>query len=301
MPVPNSSRVQSCVRVNCVRPGRQNRRASRFKFPTIRLLLILLFFSPALLLARAPQPSARILLDDLGFEGLSQRYLFSGSSMVTLHYVDGTHILLTFVAHRLIRRIPDDPPTDQDRNVDALLLELPSGRVLARAEWVLHDHGQYLWSLGHGQFLLRVRNTFTTIAPLAHLATGHAFVERPFLRTNRRVVLASLSADAGLLTIETADPIPLVTLDSQSTNSAPGPDQPQLTEPTNIQINFYRLAQQPNQQDSSENVVIPRSAGGAFSRHPVDLPLSPGGVLNVLDQGRQRWAFDFRTHFRQSH
>ncbi len=78
--------------------------------------------------------------------------------MLTLHYVDDKHLLLTFVVHRLIPRMVDEPEDDQDRFVEAVLLELPNGHVLARTTWHLHDHAQYLWALGHGQFLLRVRD-----------------------------------------------------------------------------------------------------------------------------------------------
>ena len=100
--------------------------------------------------------------------------------MLTVDFVDDTHVLVTYNARRLIRRIPNDPPYDEDRNVDALLLELPSGHVLARAEWVFHDHGQYLWNLGHGQFLLRIRDNFSLLAPLANLGKKEAFRARTF-------------------------------------------------------------------------------------------------------------------------
>src|SRR5882762_9306931 len=142
------------------------------------LLTICLVLPTAALAARPPQPTTRILLEPLGLQPISSRYLLAGSSMLTLHYVDDKHLLVTFAARRLIRRTIDDPPTDQDHNTDALLLELPSGRVLARAEWHLHDHGQYLWNLGHGQFMLRIRDTFTTFAPLANLAHDESFLQR---------------------------------------------------------------------------------------------------------------------------
>ncbi len=145
------------------------RRNSAFIPLVSRLLLLLLL--PATIYARPPQPAVTILLDPLGYMPLTQRYLLAGSSMLTLHYVDDTHLLLTFNSRRLIHRVPNDPPTDQDRDVDALLLELPSGRILARHEWHFHDHGQYLWAIGHGQFIIRIRNSFSLIAPLCQPQT----------------------------------------------------------------------------------------------------------------------------------
>jgi hypothetical protein len=242
----------------------------------VALLTLLAVLLPASLIARTPPPTYRILLEPLGFQPIHSRYLLSGSSMLTLHYVDDTHLLVTFANRRLVHRIPSDPPYHRDHNTDAVLLELPSGRVLARAEWHLHDHGQYLWNLGHGHFLLRISDTFTTFAPLAGLLHGEPFAQRPFLNTTRHVAAAILSSDIGLLTIETTDPIPEV--------------DPQP--PIRFQLNFYRLFP-PNGPGGH---VIPSVAGGAISPRPLELPLNSTGMIDVLDQGKQRWAFDFRSH-----
>ena len=260
--------------------------------PCRSLLLLLALVSlilPATLFAAGPRPAARISLEDVGFMPLSPRYLLDGSSMLALHYVDATHLLVSFDARRLIPRIPNDPPTDQDHNVDLLLLELPSGRLLARTELLVHDHGQYLWNLGHGEFLLRLHDSFTTFAPLANLASGKPFIQYPFLRTDRHVVAVILSPQADFLTIESTDPLPLVDPDPPSTfASVFGPDP---LKPTRVQLNFYRLGL-PNQSGQ----IIPRNAGTAVSRHAIELPLSSEGLLNVLDQGHFRWAFDFKSH-----
>lgn len=255
------------------------------------LLLLLSLFSlllPATLFAAGPRPSIRISLEDVGFMPLSPRYLIDGSSMLALHYVDATHLLVTFDARRLIPRVPNDPPTDQDHNVDLLLLKLPSGRVLARSELLVHDHGQYLWNLGHGEFLLRIHDTFTTFAPLANLASGKPFLQFPFLRTNRHVIAVILSPEADFITIESTDPLPLVDPDP-SFAAAFGPSDP--PRPTSVQLNFYRVGlPQPSGQ------IVPRNAGMALSRHAIELPLTSEGLLNVLDQGHYRWAFDFKSH-----
>jgi hypothetical protein len=255
----------------------------------LRTLLLLLTLLPAVTLpaAHTPPPTARIPLDPLGFQPLLARYLLGGSSMITLHYVDDRHVLFTFVTRRLIRRTPEDRPHEQHRNVDALLLELPSGRVLARTEWLLHDHGQYLWNLGGGQFLLRIRDEFSAFAPLANLGHHNVFLQRPFLHSTRHVVAVILSPDAGLLTIETSDPLPD---DQAPPPSSGGPAV--APAPSKYQLNFYRLGATP----TSGGAIIPRVAGGALSARPIVLPLASTGLLQVIDQGHQRWAFDFRSH-----
>ena len=257
--------------------------------PLLFLLSLVSLLLPVTLLAAGPKPATRIDLETLGFQPLSPRYLLDGSSMISLHYVDATHVLLTFNARRLIPRVPNDPPTDQDRNVDALLLELPSGKVLARGEWLFHDHGQYLWSLGHGEFLLRNRDSFTTFAPLANLASGKPFQQYPFLHTERHIVAVILSPEEDFLTVESTDPIPIVDPDPPSTfASVFGPDP---SKPTRVQLNFYRLG-----LPDKSGQITPRTAGMALSRHAIELPLTSEGLLNVLDQGHYRWAFDFKGH-----
>jgi hypothetical protein len=279
MPVPLSS----------IAPARstQPRRSSRV--PSLGLCAFLMcLVAPLLdkpLFAAHNPPAHRILLEGLGFQPISSRYLLAGSSMLTVHYVDETHLLVTFGARRLIHRVPNDPPTDEDRNVDALLLDLPSGHVVARAEWLLHDHGQYLWNLGQGHFLLRVRDTFTTFAPVANSAHGQSFTQAPFLNSQRHIVAVLLAPDRSLLTIESTEPPPLIDGDPATSNDP-------VAASTAVQINFYRLST----PEGPNGRVIPRVAGGALARQAVDLPITSAGILNVLDQGRQRWAFDFHPH-----
>src|SRR5206468_10246241 len=86
-------------------------------------------------LAKGPEPATRILLESLGFQKQQAQFLLGGSSMFTVDFVDSRHVLLTYSARRLLKRLPDCPPTDQDRDIDAILLELPSGKPLTRTSW----------------------------------------------------------------------------------------------------------------------------------------------------------------------
>jgi hypothetical protein len=252
--------------------------------------LLLLVAIPAF--ARGTEPPLRIPLENFGFQPLSAQFLLSGSSMLTLHYVDDKHLLVTFVVHRLIPRLPDEPEDDQDRVVDAVLLELPTGRVLARTSWHLHDHAQYLWSLGHGHFLLRVRDTLTTFAPLANLSTSEPFVQRPFLTSSaRRFAAVILSPDADLLIIETvkrSPPTPKPKTPIFGPTPAPAP---QLAERDPVQINFYRL-----HPGDDGGPVKPSFAGVVESRNTGGIPATTAGYLAVVDQGHQHWAFDFHSY-----
>ncbi|WP_348266985.1 hypothetical protein P8936_13815 [Edaphobacter paludis] len=258
----------------------------------LRLMLLVLLASVQMP-AWATGPSLRIPLDSLGFQPQSTQFLLAGSSMLTVNYVDNQHLLFTFGVHRLMQRIANDPPDDEDRMVEAVLIELPSGRVLARTDWRLHDSGQYLWGLGHGRFLLRVHDTLTTFAPMANLASGQPFAQRGFLTTDRRIGAVLLSPESDLMIVETAErmppvPAPRPPLFGPAPKPAPDPvGRP--GDPDPVALSFYRLAM-PGRGD----VVQATLAGVAHSSHFGDVAAIGAGHIGVVDEGRQEWAFDFR-------
>jgi hypothetical protein len=263
--------------------------------PTPRCLLRsglawLLVLTATPLFARGPEQPLRIPLEDFGFQPLSPQFLLNGSSMLTLNYVDEKHLLVTFVTHRLIPRLPNEPADDQDRIVDAILLELPSAKILARTSWHLHDHARYLWNLGHGHFLLRVRDSLTTFAPLANLSAGQPFAEHPFITSaERRLAVLIISPDSDLLIVESVKRKPP---DEKPKTALFGPTpQPKFSEKDPVQINFYRL----HSGDDAAS-VSPVFAGAVISKGTGDIPASTAGYLAVVDQGNQHWAFDFHSY-----
>jgi hypothetical protein len=247
-----------------------------------RVMLCVFFLSGAAA-ARDPDPTIRIPLEPMGFQSILPEFLLSGNSMLTVNFVDDDHLLVTFGLRRLMKRDPDDPPNDDDRTVGAALVELPSGKVIAKTQWRLHDRGQYLWALGHGRFLLRVRDNLTMIAPLAE-PPENAFRETPFLHNERHLLAMIVSADDDLLTIETAD--------RQAQNSAHFSGDSQDTNPAPVQINFYRLF---SKGPAADQLVV-ASAGVLRARTALALPLTSAGFLDVLEGGPNRWLFNFDTH-----
>ena len=124
---------------------------------------------PAVRSDQTPQPWVTMSLRSLGVPAIPTSFLQVGSSMLTLDMVDDTHLLLTFSSRGLVPRVPNDPPDDEDRMVAAELVELPTGTILARTDWHMHDHGRYLWRLGKGRFLVRTRHELFVITPEARL------------------------------------------------------------------------------------------------------------------------------------
>jgi hypothetical protein len=264
--------------------------------------LALLALASVPLFARNPPPKFSIPLDPLTIQPSDDRSI-STQPFTTVNFVDNHHLLVSYTVHRLMKRLPDEPPDDDDRLVEAVLLEIPSGKVLASTEWRLHDRARYLWDLGHGHFMLRVRGTFTTIAPLANLDHGHAFDERPFLKViTRRVSLIQFSPEADFMVLETEpipppEPDPVHTSPMASFNAAiSGSAQPQLhvrsSPPPDVQIMFYRLS--PDAQDNAR--IIPRVAGGAVTRNLVSIPANSTSFISAIAQAHQAWAFDVNTY-----
>jgi len=128
--------------------------------------LILLFISYAVLQASAQelatqksaQPHDRIDLSTLGFHSLSASARLSTQANLSLDFLDNKHVLLTFNPKKMFTRLPDCPPSHDDRIIHAVVLEVPSGKVIKEADWYLHDHERYLWTLGSGHLLLRKLN-----------------------------------------------------------------------------------------------------------------------------------------------
>ena len=244
--------------------------------------------APGMARARDPEQVARIPLAPMGYQEQLTQFLLGGSTMLTVHFVDRDHLLITFGLRQLMKREPNDPPDDDDRLVGAELVELPSGKVLAQTQWRMHDRGQYLWSLGHGQFLLRIRDQLSAIAPMQGVGKGDAFRQRPLLHFDHNLVALQVSADGDLLTVETNA--------RTQGNAGVATDvtvvDPGHAAPAPIQITFYRIR---STGDGMDNLVL-SSAGTIGARSPVDIPMTTAGFLDVIESGKNSWFFNFDEH-----
>lgn len=253
----------------------------RFRKPLCGLLVALLLgFVTNYAQAKGPGPAMSIPLDPLGFQNPQTQFMLAGSSMMTVDFVDSDHLLLTYGVKRLLKRLADCPPSDQDRVVEAVLLEFPSGKPLARTSWRTHDHGQYLWNLGRGRFMLRTRDTLTTFAPMVNLPRGDAFAQRAFIRADRRIGAILLSPDSDLMILETLDP--------KNREEVLGDQHGEEDNP--VQINFFRLISL-----AGDDLGV-RPAGVLRSRVPGRIPANAAGFIAIVDEGRQHWSFDFKSY-----
>ena len=223
-------------------------------------------------------PWVRISLDSLGFPGVSPLFLSAGSSMLTVDFLDSSHLLVTYSMRTLVRRLPDDPVDDDDRMVAGEVVELPSGQIAARTEWHLHDYRRYLWKLGHGRFLMRIGRQMYTMDPLANLRA-----ENPFMRTvfSGRVVppsVVEVSPAGDVLTLETV----IQPQRDSGTNVVLG-DQDTAGGATTTLIDFFRIEKEKEKGKDGR-------AGGDFDLKPAGGVLSPAPLLLPVDGDGYLWA-----------
>ena len=129
-------------------------------------------------------PAFTIPVQPLGFSAPGLFYLGRHNSLVSLDFIDENRLLFTFQVPGLMHRKPSDTPAVDERQIRAVVVSLPQGKVESEAMWPVHDRMRYLWMLSDGHFLLRDRES---------LAEGDATLQaKPFLRFPGRVMWIEL-------------------------------------------------------------------------------------------------------------
>jgi hypothetical protein len=233
-------------------------------------------------------PWVQLSLDSLGFPGVSGPFLNSGSSMLTVHFLDGSHLLVTYGLRGLVPRLPGDPVDHDDRLVAGEVVDLPSGNISARTEWHMHDHGRYLWKLGDGRFLIRIGEQLYTIAPLANLASGDAFMRTLFPGRGMRPSAVFVSPEGGVVTLETV----LESPDGRTSRVAALGDQDTAIAASKTIIDFFRV--QGEKKDGADLTV--RAAGNVLSSVPLLLPVDADGYLWADEVDSNLWAVTFNGY-----
>ncbi len=257
-------------------------------------------------------PEIRLPLADLGYPGISPAFLSTGGSMLTVHFADNDHLLVTYSLRGLIPRMADDRPGDEDRMVAAQLIDLSSHKVVAHTEWRLHDHGRYLWNLGNGRFLLRVQDSLSTFAPATNLGTKDPFLRTSFPRRLGSIEAVVVSSDNKLVTVETRPPQPKTDPEvkraaafdpskphfTSNANEPPPPPPPPPPRPARpmptgppVIYDFFRISG----AGSPSDPLLVEGAGVFGADTVVALPLDGDGYLWPLDQSHGKWALSFHA------
>jgi hypothetical protein len=160
------------------------------------LVTLALFLATGTMQAReresAPQPALRIPVLPLGYRPPGKLYLLARYSSSSLEFLDSTHLLLTFRRPRLMVREQGSDGLDQV--IQAEVLELPSGKVVAEGQWLMHDRSRYLWRLAGDKVLLRIgSNLFETDSTL---------LLKPLYKSPTELEQVELSPSGKLLVVE---------------------------------------------------------------------------------------------------
>jgi VWFA-related protein len=195
------------------------------------------------------QPSAHIDLASLGYlePSLSERLLNDEASL-SLDFVDAKHVLLTFNRKQLWTRLPDCPPTHNDRMIHAVIIEIPGGKVVQEADWYLHDRQRYLWPLGDGTFLLRKLNSLYVL--------DSSLRERLLLDSQEDLKWLTVSANGKQVVLET----------ERTANTAKSPTNAALQSSeksrSKFLIDFFDIGTRTSQQRIESNNLVHLNASG---------------------------------------
>jgi VWFA-related protein len=152
-------------------------------------------------------PVSQIDLVPLGYSGLSAAARQSGGANLSVDFLDVHHVLLTFNPKKLFKRLPECPPSHADRQVHALVLEVPSGAVVKEADWYLHDARPYVWRLGNGRVLLRRLNKLYEV--------NSSLEEKLILDSPQDLLWVTVTPDGKQIVVETASPSTAGQVDSK--------------------------------------------------------------------------------------
>jgi hypothetical protein len=250
-----------------------------------------------------PTPTLTIPVTSYGFAPPSASYLGLRIAQVSLHFLGEDQLLFTFRVPGLIARgrpadaqsgfTSDTHLAETERNIRALVLSLPSGRVTAEALWLLHDYRPYLVALDEHQFLLRDQNLLQigdaslTLKPYLRF---HGFITDIALEPSERLLItntvepssSSSSASDSSVPSPTSSAANLISADTVSTAK---PVTPNAASPAPAQTLLRIL-----QRDTGKVLLWSRVAG--TTRIPVD----GEGYYEVLRGRASSWLIAF-NHF----
>jgi hypothetical protein len=218
-------------------------------------------------------------VEPLGFSAPGALYLGQRNSLVSLDFLDENSLLFSFRVPGLIRREGVDSDGNEERQIRALVLALPSGAVTAEALWTVHDRARYLWMLKDGHFLLRDRDS---------LERGDATLQlKPFLRFPGPLVWLEMDPEHKFLVADSREPAE----EAAQTGVTPSPE----TTSADIEAGGQKQAFAPPEMAVR---ILSRETGKVMlmSRihSTVHLPINSDGYLESLRGRGAGWLLNLK-------
>ena len=221
-------------------------------------------------------PAFTIAVDPLGFSAPGSIYLGQRWSMVSLDFLDEDRLLFTFHVPGLMLRETGDNAWGDQRQIRALVLALPAGRVESEALWTVHDRSRYLWMLKDGHFLLRDRDG---------LEQGDATLElKPYLRFPGPLLRLEMDPTQQFLVTNSREPAEA----AQKPGQVPSPPTAQAS----VTVDGQKSGGSPDlvlrilRRDSGEVMLVSRV------RSAVHLPINSDGYLESLRGNGEQWLLN---------
>ena len=237
----------------------------------VYMLLCIRLYGSALISAstnsgNAPIAAAEIDLLPLGYAGLSPGARQAGGSNLSVDFLDSHHVLVTFNPKKLFKRLPDCPPTHADRLIHAVVMEVPSGKVVKEADWYLHDLRRYVWNLGGGRVLLRRLNRLYEL--------NSNLEEKLVFDSPKDLLWVTVTADGKQIVVES----------SAGSGTANDPTEEKLKEDEQkkerVQVSFL----------DASSLIVQRTIS---VRGRIRLESTSSGFADVRHQGATTWLVEF--------
>jgi hypothetical protein len=224
-------------------------------------------------------PAYSIPVGPLGFSAPGPIYLGVRNSLASLDFLDENRLLFTFRVPGLMRREPGDSVASEERQIRALVLTLPEGKVEAEALWTVHDRLRYLWMLKDGHFLLRDRDG---------LEQGDAKLElKPFLQFPGPLLWLELDPTQQFLVTNSREP------------KAAAAKAGEVDSPESAAASVIVDGQKPTTESDADQTdfvlrILRRDSGKVMlasrTRSTVHLPINADGYLESLRGNGQQWV-----------
>jgi hypothetical protein len=237
-------------------------------------------------------PAFVVTIQPLGFSAPDPLSLNKRNSFASLDFIGEDRLLFTFRVPVLIRREADERKAgeEEERQIRAVVLDLPAGTVEADALWTVHDRDRYLWMLKDGHFLFRDRTD---------VELGDAALKlKPYLRFPGSLLSMEMDPTQQFLVTDSSEPAaepgntpnPVV----QPGEKGQPPGIPAAATANNA-VEAQKPATQPSmilrimRLDSRQVMLASRI------RNDVHLPINAEGYLETLPAKGGRWLLNLKS------
>jgi hypothetical protein len=250
-------------------------------------------------------PTFTVPVEPIGFATPGPIYLGLRFSLASLDFLDENRLLFTFRVPGLMHREAGAAPGSVERQIRAVVVALPEGKIEAEALWTVHDRHRYLWILKNGHFLLRDRDGLQQgdarleLKPLLQFPGPLLWLEmdpsQQFLVTNSREPEASQerSAEGKISVDQPSSKAPSLYLSQEKSPAGEAPSPGTASAATDTAVSD---ASKPPEQTDLVVRILRRESGKVMlvsrAHDAVHLPINSDGYLDSSRGNGQQWLLN---------